>query len=321
MVEPLELDLLSVEAAMDLLRESTPHRTKRADEDEALARLADEQLGCLSLALVQAAAYIEAQRIGFADYSERFERETAKLLDRLDELAKDNLGYPLSVAATWQASFEQLSDAGRLLLDMLAWLSIEPIPRALFAIWPEEAIDLEEGLAELTRYSLVHWEAENSAITLHRLVAKVTRDNLDDTARDRALGALFPWLNAINPEMNAGDVRCWPQLLPLLPHALLLFERTRDRGPYRGQASLYDEYATLLQSHARYSEAEPLFRRALRIDEASRDPDHSSISARLNNLAELLRDTNRLAEAEPLYRRSLAIAEANPLRWLFGGLP
>jgi tetratricopeptide (TPR) repeat protein len=312
MVEPLELDLLSVEAAMDLLRESTPHRTKRAGEDEALAPLADAQLGCLSLALVQAAAFIEAQRIGFADYSERFERETARLLDRLDELAKDNLGYPLSVAATWQASFEQLNDAGRLLLEMLAWLSIEPIPRTLFDAWPDaKTVDLEEGLAELTRYSLVHWEAENSAITLHRLVAQVTRDNLDAAARDQALGALFPWLYAVNPDMNASDVRCWPQLLPLLPHALLLFERTRERGPYPRQVNLHDEYATLLWRLARYPEAEPLYRRALAIDEASRGSNHPAVAIRLNNLALLLRDTSRLVEAEPLYRRALAIDEAS----------
>jgi hypothetical protein len=135
-VEPLELDLLSVEAAKDLLRESTPHRTKRADEDAPLTQLADEQLHCLSLALVQAAAYIDERRIGFADYAALFEKEAKTLLARLGASAVRNLSYPLPVALTWQASFDQLSDAGRLLLDMLAWLSIEPIPRDLFAVWP-----------------------------------------------------------------------------------------------------------------------------------------------------------------------------------------
>ena len=310
MVEPLELDLLSVEAAKELLLESTPRRTKRAGEDAALVRLADEQLDCLSLALVQAAAYIDERRIGFADYAVLFEEEATKLLARLGTLAMDNLGYPLPVALTWQASFAQLSDAGRLLLDMLAWLSIEPIPRTLFAIWPQaETIDLDEGLAELTRYSLVQWEAENSAITLHRLVAQVTRDNPDAAGRDRALRALFLWLSAVNPQMNADDVRCWPQLLPLLPHALLLFERTSDCGPYPHQTDLYDEYATLLYSLARYSEAEPLFRRALAIEEAIHGPDHPRVAVFLNNLALLLRVTNQLAEAEPLYRRALRIDE------------
>ena len=310
MVEPLELDLLSVEAAKDLLRESTPRRTKHADEDAALTRLADAQLGCLSLALVQAAAYIDERRIGFADYAALFEREANKLLARLGASAVRNLSYPLPVALTWQASFARLGDAGRLLLDMLAWLSIEPIPRSLFAVWPQaETVDLDEGLAELTRYSFVDWEAENSAITLHRLVAQVTRDNLDAAARDRALGALFPWLDAVNPGMNATDVRCWPQLLPLLPHVLLLFERASDRGPYPRQTDLYDKYSTLLQSLARYSEAEPMIRRALAAEEASSGPEHTRVATYLINLGNLLRATDRLAEAEPLFRRALAIDE------------
>jgi tetratricopeptide (TPR) repeat protein len=311
-VEPLELDLLSVDAAKDLLRESTPRRTKPADEDAALTRLADEQLGCLSLALVQAAAYIEERRIGFSEYAALFEKESKKLLAKLGEAAVRDLSYPLPVALTWQASIAHLGNAGRSLLDMLAWLSIEPIPRSLFAVWPQaETIDLDDALVELSRYSLVHWELENSAITLHRLVAQVTRDNQDAAARDRALGELFPWLLAVNPQMNAGDVRCWPQLMPLLPHALLLFERTSDFGPYPSQARFYNEYATLLQALARYAEAEPLFRRALAIDETSHGRDHSELVPRLSNLAFLLVDTNRRGEAEPLFRRALAIGEAS----------
>ena len=312
LVEPLELDLLSIDAAKALLRESTPHRTKRADEDSALTRLAYEQLGCLSLALVQAAAYIEERRIGFADYAALFEKEAEKLLAKLGDAAVRNLGYPLPVALTWQTSFGQLSDAGGLLLDMLAWLSIEPIPRTLFAAWPQtEKVDLDQGLAELTRYSFVHWEDDNSAVTVHRLVAQVTRANQDHTERDAALAALFPWLLAVNPEMNARDVRCWPRLLPLLPHVLLLLQRTHNLGPHPSQSSLYNEYATLLQSLARYSEAEPLFRHALAIDEANFGPAHPAVATRLNNLAELLRATDRLAEAEPLYRRALAIDEVS----------
>ena len=51
--------------------------------------------------------------------------------------------------------------------------------------------------------------------------------------------------------------------------------------------------------------AEPLYRRALAIDEKSLGPEHPKVATNLNNLAELLRAINRLAEAaEPLYRRS-----------------
>ena len=60
---------------------------------------------------------------------------------------------------------------------------------------------------------------------------------------------------------------------------------------------------------ARYTEAEPLFRRALAIREKSLGPDHPDVANSLNGLAALLNDTDRRAEAEPLFRRALAIWE------------
>jgi tetratricopeptide (TPR) repeat protein len=65
----------------------------------------------------------------------------------------------------------------------------------------------------------------------------------------------------------------------------------------------------LLRATNRLGEAEPLYRRALAIDERSLGPDHPKVATDLNNLAKLLRDTNRLDQAEPLYRRALAIGE------------
>jgi tetratricopeptide (TPR) repeat protein len=67
--------------------------------------------------------------------------------------------------------------------------------------------------------------------------------------------------------------------------------------------------AVLLSATSRLAVAEPLYRRALAVDEKSFGPDHPNVARGLNNLAFLLSDTNRLAEAEPLYRRALAIDE------------
>jgi tetratricopeptide (TPR) repeat protein len=69
--------------------------------------------------------------------------------------------------------------------------------------------------------------------------------------------------------------------------------------------------ALLLQDTNRLSEAEPLLRRALAIDEASYGPGYPAVARDLNNLASLLQNTNRLTEAEPLLRRALAIDEAS----------
>ena len=65
----------------------------------------------------------------------------------------------------------------------------------------------------------------------------------------------------------------------------------------------------MLKTTDRLVEAEPLYRRALAIDEKSYGTEHAKVAIRLNNLASLLEDTNRLAAAEPLYRQALAIDE------------
>jgi hypothetical protein len=63
----------------------------------------------------------------------------------------------------------------------------------------------------------------------------------------------------------------------------------------------------LLQDTNRLAEAEPMYRRALAIDEASFGKDHPDVARDLNNLARLLQATNRIVEAEPLMRRHVVI--------------
>ena len=65
--------------------------------------------------------------------------------------------------------------------------------------------------------------------------------------------------------------------------------------------------AGLLQNTNRLVETEPLFRRALAIDEKSFGPEHPAVARDLSNLAGLYYRTNRLAEAETLTRRMVEI--------------
>ena len=70
-----------------------------------------------------------------------------------------------------------------------------------------------------------------------------------------------------------------------------------------------DAHATILQKMGQYADAEPLFRRALAIDEKALGKDHPDVASSLNNLALLLYSQGKYGEAEPLYRRALAIRE------------
>ena len=60
-----------------------------------------------------------------------------------------------------------------------------------------------------------------------------------------------------------------------------------------------NDLALLYEAQGRYAEAEPLYKRALAIDEKALGPDDPSVGTSLNNLAELYRAQGRYAEAEP----------------------
>lgn len=75
------------------------------------------------------------------------------------------------------------------------------------------------------------------------------------------------------------------------------------------RADLAAKEAALLYTQARYAEAEPLYKRSLRIREEALGPDHPLVAQSLNDLGVLYRTQGRYPEAEPLYQRSLAIRE------------
>ncbi len=72
-------------------------------------------------------------------------------------------------------------------------------------------------------------------------------------------------------------------------------------------ATPLNNLASLLQAPGKYAEAEPLYRRALRIGEASLGPDHPIVATVAENLAAVLRQLGREDEARKLEERAAAI--------------
>ena len=59
-----------------------------------------------------------------------------------------------------------------------------------------------------------------------------------------------------------------------------------------------------------YGKAEPLYQRALAIDEKALGPAHPDTAGNLDNLAQLYTTMGAYGKAEPLMQRALAIYEA-----------
>ena len=74
-------------------------------------------------------------------------------------------------------------------------------------------------------------------------------------------------------------------------------------------ANALENVAILYYKMGLYTEAEPLYKRALSIYDQALGPDHPDVATSLNNLAELYRHQARYTDAEPLYKRALLIYE------------
>ena len=310
-VQVLDVDILAPDDAAAFLLERTEGKRRLSEDDIATALLIGEDLGYLALALEQAGAYISQRRLSFAGYRSEWQQRRTKVLawnePRLTQ-------YPASLAITWLTSFEQLGEETRTMLRRLAWLSPAPIPESLLevpingeAANPGSAFD---ALVELEGLSLLNRSGEAPYFMVHRLVQAVTRLRQEMAQEPHELAAALAWINAAfvaNPQ----DVRSWPVLEPLEPHAKAVAGFADQAGLSDPTARLFHEMGVLFDAKAAYSDAEPLKRRVVEIFEASYGNEHPILATALNNLAQLLQDTNRVAEAEPLMRRALQIDEAS----------
>jgi tetratricopeptide (TPR) repeat protein len=313
----LELGALDRPASVAFLLERTDDDRAHAPDDAKRAHELAGELGDLALGLEQAGAYIATERIGFARYLSLWRDKRATVVDWFDKTLM-SYDHDTGLAATWATSVDRLTPDARRLLERLAFLAPEPIPDSLLDVaapGDPEGFDARAARPNLFAYSLVSRAAVEAGKTaqdgfvVHRLVQDFARRNMTEERRGEALREALEWVNAAfvgDPQ----DVRSWPVLDPLMPHALVVARGSDETGVALPTARLFNELGLLLYSKARYAEAEPLYRRALVIKEENYGPMHPEVARGLNDLATLLQDTNRGVEAESLYQRALAIDES-----------
>ena len=98
----------------------------------------------------------------------------------------------------------------------------------------------------------------------------------------------------------------------ILLFGIFIFFSLKELRDYEQGGELYFWQGMLggaLLGQKKYTEAEPLLRRALAISEKTIGPEDPAIAPQLNNLALLYVAQGRYLEAETLFKRSLAIRE------------
>ncbi len=319
-VSSQQLGLLEPQQAKQFLLDRTAaHRIETDSDEEAAEKLAKE-LGYLPLALEQTAAYIANNKCSLVEYIEEWENERQQVLKWYD---KRQMQYDVSVAVTWQRTFEQLEPSARTLLRLSAFLAPEMIPTAMFQKGIEflnKAAELQckemkvkkarfefkEALSELAAYSMITRQQEG--FTVHRIVQEVIQSRIPESDRQSWLESALKVVDNYAPT-ESSDVRTWPILDVLRPHTELI-ARTADLAKITEPTSrLMGGLGSYLYTKGLYHKAEQWMRRSLKIDEECFGSDHPDVAADITDLAELLRATNRLDEAESMYRRAVKIFE------------
>ena len=277
-VERLDLHVLAPADAVAFLMERAANR-RQAPDDAAQAAAIARELDGLALALEQAGAYVEEESLSFAEYLQHWRARRQEVLAWHDERL---MQYPRSVAITWETTFAQLPEPARRLLGVLAWLAPEPIPLLLF-----DAAPLVEAIPE-PRKALASLQA--------LLAGAVRRDGRGrswctgwcrrspaaaaprPTATTPYESPWRPWMPS--PRGDAEDVRTWDVWTPLAAHAEAVARFADAAGLPEPTARLMNELGLYWKARGQFGAAEPLFRRALAIGEASYGPDHPDVAIR-----------------------------------------
>lgn len=209
-------------------REAATHMLRRVEIGEEDARRIGKALGCLPLAVEQAAAWLASTSMPAATYLEELERGTASTLERSVDASTQ------SVTKTWNVTFRQLreaSPAAARLLELLAYFSSEPI--SLDLIYSKETADilipLDETLRdrlvlgrvvrEISRFSLAKVDQGNNAIQVHPLVQAVIRSGMEPEEQAVTRHDVHKMLLGIRPQHgDTDDPSNWPNLQKILPH-------------------------------------------------------------------------------------------------------
>jgi tetratricopeptide (TPR) repeat protein len=314
-------DMLPEDGALLLLRRAKIVKldvplSGAADADRDTAKDISKELGGLPLALDQAGAYVDETHCGLAGYLDLYRKQAAELLKRRGATATE---HPDSVATTFALSFERVASASPAAADLLrlcAFLHPDAIPEQIFTKGAAELgpnlsaiaadpLKLNAAFAEILKFSLLRRDADAKTLGIHRLVQAVIQDVLTNKEKREWAERAVRAVNRTFPRVEFAN---WAQCERLVPQALACASLVgRDAFQFEEAGRLLNQGGVYLYHRGRFSDAEPLYQRALAIWERALGRDHRRVATSLNNLALLYKDQGKYAQAEPLYQRALTI--------------
>ncbi|MFF2011589.1 FxSxx-COOH system tetratricopeptide repeat protein [Streptomyces sp. NPDC058195] len=308
----MPLGLLGGEAATDLLCTlalGPVHTPRQRDEAASLAAA----LGHLPLALEQAGAYLFETGTPFAAYR--------SMLGEVMDTATAGVDPERTIARIWHhtlAVVERRNPKAITLLEAMAWLAPDAIPRSLLAPLCPNVRELGEALGTLHAYNMITFSADRRSAGVHRLVQTVLRhQQLAATAPDALPSGrrnAEHLLHEALPEETAPN----EEFEHLLPHAVALAETTPPSPPTPAKTvNAWLAVARYLGRQERNAHAVPLRVAILAQRERVLGDTAPDTLVSRNNLANAYRSAGDHTRAIPLFESVLAqrervLGETNP---------
>ena len=272
-----------------------------------------EQMGYLPLALDQAGAYMKINQKSYEKYLDLYNQKSLTLLSKYPDDPEKK-----TVATIWLISLEKINNfvAAKQLLNLCAFFAPENILTHFFSdarkVLPDElceavadAMNYDETIAELTKYSLV--TLNEGALSIHRLVQEVIRDSLkQEEAEWRNI-----CINILNglcyEDFSTAESRTL--FLILVSHILAVTGKISDEDATKETASLYYFLGYGYDELANYGSALEYYNKALAIREKVFGKEHPSTATTYNNMAFVYDEQGDYDRALEYYGKALKIKE------------
>ncbi|KAH8684468.1 putative kinesin [Tricladium varicosporioides] len=308
---------MSNEESRDLLFRNLQNKPL-IDDDSSTTKLL-ELLVNFPLAIIQAAAYINAKDSSIAEYLRIYQESNENTIALLSKDFKGARRYPdvkNPVATTWLISFEQIQKRDHLAAKYLAFISCikeQNIPRDLLP--PASEIEKTEALGTLKAFGFIKERVTRDSYDMHPLVYKAMQNWLkimrywEDSNREGLIN-----ISKIFPQPQHTNRAVWTRYLPHAQYIITSLDleliRTKETSEVKEHLwRLLCNLGYCFSIKGQYIRAEGMFRQALQLQETVLKKGHPSILINMNNLAASFCDQGKYIEAEIMERQILHLQE------------
>ncbi|MBW4528498.1 MAG: tetratricopeptide repeat protein [Phormidium tanganyikae FI6-MK23] len=309
-VQELQLDVLSEEKALELLRSLV--QDNRIDQQLEQSKQLCEWLGYLPLGAELVGRYLFKKKdLSIEVLWQRLQDQ--RLAARAFKQAEPGMTASLGVAAAFELSWQALEESAQQVAAVLSLFALVEIPWKLVEhCLPEvDAEELEEIRDQVLLGSNLLKRVAQGMYQLHQLLRGFFASKREQRADAEELQRRFYEVVIAEAERvrDKPERSLIKEATIMIAHLQATIERLIRSEQSLDLATCLNWIAELYYRQGRYAEAEPLFVRSLSIREQPLGCDHPDVASSLNNLANLYELQGRYAEAEPLLVRSLSIRE------------